>query len=65
MLQQLRSDWYQERSDADKNKEKWGKNYDLLTANEVAAIVIGDTVGSTDKRDIIGQEKNGDYARID
>lgn len=36
-------------SDADKNNEKLGKNYDLPTANEVAAIVVGDIDGSTDK----------------
>ncbi|PWA56273.1 hypothetical protein CTI12_AA418120 [Artemisia annua] len=45
-------------SDADKNKEKLGKNYDLPAANEVAAIVIGDIDGSTEKRDIIVQAKN-------
>ncbi|PWA48215.1 hypothetical protein CTI12_AA493330 [Artemisia annua] len=47
-------------SDADKNKEKLGKNYDLPTANEVAAIVVGDIDGSIDKRDIIVQAKNGE-----
>ncbi|PWA99370.1 hypothetical protein CTI12_AA009110 [Artemisia annua] len=46
-------------SDVDKNKEKLGKNYDLPTANEVAAIVVGDIDGSTHKRDIIVQAKNG------
>ncbi|PWA57687.1 hypothetical protein CTI12_AA406940 [Artemisia annua] len=45
-------------SDADKNKEKLGKNYDLPAANEIAAIVVGDIDGSTEKRDIIVQAKN-------
>ncbi|PWA95896.1 hypothetical protein CTI12_AA045390 [Artemisia annua] len=48
-------------SDADKNKEKLGKNYDLPATNEVAATVIGDIDGSTEKRDIIVQAKNGEY----
>ncbi|GJR88876.1 ATP-dependent DNA helicase PIF1-like protein [Tanacetum coccineum] len=41
-----------------------GRNYDLLTASEVATLIVGDFDSMEHKRDIILEEQGGDLKRI-
>ncbi|CAH1452958.1 unnamed protein product [Lactuca virosa] len=45
-------------------REQDGRTYNLPTASEVAALIIGDISDSIEKRDIVVQTKNGSLQRI-
>lgn len=45
-------------------RNKDGRRYDLPTADEVAALIVGDIGSTFDKRDIIIQKQCGELRRI-